>query len=140
MAGGETIVPVAIREVLGASSAISVQQLIVYVPDKDRNGEYIQDIDAWIEYGLEVLSKIGGGATAILDVLGAWLNPETDKLIREETSILYTYVIAEEFSEHLPKLRAFLHEFGSATNQGEVLFHWDGVAYRIVKFDEDEET
>src|SRR5215469_4094661 len=33
------------------------------------------------------------------------------------------------------EIRAFLHEFGSATEQGEVMVHFGGVTYRITEFD-----
>ncbi len=120
---------------VGATSSVSVQQLAIYIPDTDRDGNEITDHEAWVSQALELLSMIGGGASAFEDVLGAWLNPETKVLIREYTTIVYSYVKPQSFIDKLPELRAFLHEFGRQTNQGEVLFHWDGAAYSIVTFD-----
>jgi len=126
-----------IKELFGASEAISVQQLSVYLPNCDKAGSEIEDEDMsiWIEEALRILSKIGGGASAVRDVLGAWLNPDNGELIREHTTIVYTYVDPEKLVDHVADLRAFIHQFGCDTNQGMMLFHLGGVAYRIVSFD-----
>ena len=70
-----------IRDLLGASEELSVQQLAVYLPDKDRNGNAF-DNQVWIDEALRSFSKVGGGASAIRDLAGAWLNPETGELQR----------------------------------------------------------
>jgi len=46
-----------------------------YVPNKDRNGTLISQ-EPWVEEALALLSRIGGGATAMPPVDGAWLNQE----------------------------------------------------------------
>ena len=126
-----------IKRLLGASEAVSVQQISIYLPDCDKTGSSIDDDDMgmWIEEALRILSKIGGGASAVRDVLGAWLNPENGELIREYTTIVYTYVDPEKLVDHLGSLKSFIHQFGRETNQGMMLLHFDGVAYRIVSFD-----
>src|SRR4051812_32364668 len=120
-----------IKELLGASEVVSVQQISIYLPDKDKDGRFIDDHEIWVDQGLEILSAIGGGASALQDVLGAWLNPENGQLIKETTTIVYTYIVADRLIDQIPRLRALLHEFGSSTNQGEVLFHVAGQACRI---------
>ena len=123
-----------IRDILGASEALSVQQLAVYLPDRDRDGN-VFDNQVWIEEALTSFSKVGGGASAIRDLTGAWLNPETGALIVEDTTLVYTYVLPEKLVAGIAEIRALLHEFGSSTNQGEVMVHFGGVTYRITEFD-----
>ena len=123
-----------VRDLLGASEELSVQQLAVYLPDKDRNGNSF-DNRVWRDEALRSFSKVGGGASAIRDLAGAWLNPETGELILENTALVYTYVLAEKFVQEIGEIRAFLHEFGSATDQGEVMVYFGGVTYRITQFD-----
>ena len=128
-----------IRDLLGASEELSVQQLAVYLPDKDRNGNSF-DNQVWIDEALRSFSKVGGGASAIRDLAGAWLNPETGELIVEKTTLVYTYVLPEKFVAEIGEIRAFLHEFGSSTDQGEVMVHFGGVTYRITEFDPPESS
>jgi hypothetical protein len=127
-----------IRDLLGASEGLSVQQLAIYIPNKDQHGNPIDDT-VWVDEALATFSRIGGGASAIKDLLGAWINPETGQLIREQTTLVYTYVIPEKFVNEIAELRALVHEFGLSTNQGEVLVHYGGVTYRVTKYDGDED-
>src|SRR5437868_10310752 len=120
----EGLGPLSIRDLLGAAEAISVQQLAIYIPDRDKNGAVLEDHTVWVDEALRILSDIGGGASAIEKLLGAWLNPETGILIRETTCLVYTYIVPEKFVEHIPELRAFLHEFGVSANQVEVMMHF----------------
>ena len=61
------------------------ERFSIYVPNKDRNGTLISQ-EPWVEEALALLSKIGGGATAMPPVEGAWLNEETGELIRSNSS------------------------------------------------------
>jgi hypothetical protein len=125
-----------IRDLFGASEALSVQLLAVYIPNKDKDGNEINR-DVWVQQALERFSAVGGGASAIKDMEGAWLNSETGQLILEDTNLVYTFILPEKFVEHIAELRALFHDFGRSTNQGEVMFHFGGVTYRITQFDED---
>lgn len=49
------------------------ERFSIYVPNKDRNGTSFSQ-EPWVEEALALLSKIGGGATAMPPVEGAWLN------------------------------------------------------------------
>jgi len=68
---------------------------------------------------------------------GTWLNPESKEIIWEKTTIMYTYVDPDSFEENVGLLRKFLHRFGRETNQGEVVFEFDGKFYRIRKYDQE---
>jgi len=83
---------------------------------------------------IRLLSEVNGGATAI-PVEGGWLNDE-GQIILEHPVIVYSFVTQpDEFLKQLPRLRAFLHQMGWETNQGEVAFEFDDRFYRIRQFD-----
>lgn len=125
-----------IAKILGAEEEdTSHQQLVLYIPDKDKHGKEIQNLSSWIDEALGVLKEMGGGATGMPPADGTWVNPETDSEIKERTRILYTYIYADKFEDNLTLLGDFLHRFGIETNQGEVVFEFAGRFYRIKKFD-----
>jgi hypothetical protein len=124
-----------LTEILGAIAESFVQQLVLYIPDKDKDGKPIDDIDKWIEEAQTILTAIGGGTTSYPPADGTWLNPENNKIVRERTKIIYTYIIPDKFECNLEALRVFLHKFGRETNQGEVVFEFDGVFYKIRNYD-----
>jgi len=122
-------------KMLGAHSVQTVQQLLLYIPDKDKNGKPIKAKSAWLKEAQSMMSKIGGGCTTYPSAVGAWLNPDTQKLIIEGTTLVYTYVLPQNFNQHKAALKAFVHAFGYETNQGEVIVFFAGDLYRITKFD-----
>jgi len=123
-----------LAELLGATEA-SVQQLTLYIPDKDKDGNQQKDLNKWIYEAQEVLTAIGGGTTSMPPADGTWLNPDSNETIREETKMIFTYIEPDRFEANLARLREFLHRFGRETNQGEVAFEFDGAFYRIKEFD-----
>jgi len=104
------------------------QRFAIYIPDKDKDGKGI-DQEKWLDRALRLLSEIGGGATAMPPVRGAWLNEETGTLIIEEPVVVYSFVKPVEFAKRLQDLNAFMNEMGRETNQGEIAFEFDGVLY-----------
>lgn len=124
-----------VGQAIGADDGAAIQCLTLYIPSQDRNGVAF-DQGPWVEEALKLLSAIGGGATALPPVDGAWLNPETQELIREKVVLAYTYVDAEKFVVMLPALRAFLHRLGRETDQGETVFEFDDRLYKIRTYDQ----
>jgi len=122
-------------KVLGTEEAPSTQQLVLYIPNKDKDGKQIKHLNRWLKEAREVLTKIGGGATAFPPADGTWLNPKTNRTIWEKTTIIYTYIYSDKFEENIRLFREFLHRFGRETNQGEIVFEFDGRFYRILKYD-----
>jgi hypothetical protein len=53
----------------------------------------------------------------------------------EQTKLIYTYVDPEKLKGNMSRLRGFLHRFGRETNQGEVVFEFDGWLWTIDKYD-----
>ncbi len=123
-----------VQQALGASGGALNLLVTLYVPTRNRDGDPIGDAAAWLEEGLELLSEAGGGATAML-AEGAWLNPDSDALIREAVHLVYAYVAPQAFELALPNLREYLHRLGRETDQGEVVLEISGRLYRIQQFD-----
>jgi hypothetical protein len=123
-----------LREELGATEEPSAQRLTLYVPDKDREGELIADHAGWCRKAQQLLTEIGGGATAFPPVDGTWRKPDGGDLW-EQTRIIYTYINPDRLAANMSRLRAFLHRFGRDTNQGQVVFEFDGWFWSIDKYD-----
>ena len=61
-------------ESIGSSTGISVQQLTLYIPNKDQNNREIGNQRMWVLEAAELLSEIGGGFTILPPVEGGWVN------------------------------------------------------------------
>lgn len=89
-----------------------------------------------------MLTVIGGGANIMPPVDGSWLKSPIDDIedlkdediVWEKTRMIYTYIKSDKFKKNLKQLREFLHRFGRKTNQGEVVFEFDGRFFRICKY------
>lgn len=124
---------------LGATGEPIAQRLTLYIPDKDCVGRQIDDHAKWTSEAQGLLTEIGDGATAFPPVEGTWRKPDGSDLW-EQTKIIYTYIHPDKFAANLQRLRAFLHRFGRVTNQGEVVFEFDGWFWTIDKFDQPAEV
>lgn len=138
----DDILEINIKEILGASILPSSQQLVLYIPNKDKEGNKIKQLSKWIKEAKRVLSIIGGGQTAMPPADGTWLQKDIssikelkdEDIVWEKTIIMYTYIYPDKFEKNLNSLREFLHRFGRETNQGEVVFEFDGEFFRIQKY------
>jgi hypothetical protein len=135
-----------LAEVLGAKKEPSVQQLTLYIPNKDKDGGKIKRLRVWIKEAKKLLTIIGEGSTTMPPADGTWLKNQDIKTMKglrdedilwEKTTVMYTYIYPDRFEdqENLSSLREFLHRFGRETNQGEVVFEYDGKFYRIDEYD-----
>ena len=140
----DEIAEIDLAKILGTLKESSVQQLVLYIPNKDKGGKEIKHFQDWIKDAQKILTIIGEGATTMPPADGTWLKEKIvkkiDKLkdedmLWEKTIIIYTYISADRLEENLKSLREFLHRFGRETNQGEVVFEFDGKFYRIQKYD-----
>jgi hypothetical protein len=121
-------------DAVGAAENGSIQRLTLYIPSRDRDGVAF-DPSPWIEEALMLLSRIGGGATAMPPADGAWLDPDRDTLVREKVVLAYTFIDPDRFEAMLPELRRFLHRLGRETRQGEVVCEFEGVLFKIRDYD-----
>ena len=127
-----------LAETLGVSASTSVQQLTLYIPNKDRENDEIGNQRKWVLEAAEILAEIGGGFTILPPVEGGWVNENGD-VIWEHPVLLYTYIKPVPFLNALPRLREFLHRLGRETNQGEVAIELLGEFHRISDFDQPQE-
>jgi hypothetical protein len=54
-----------LSKLLGAIEEPSFQRLTLYIPASDKNGKEIRKLKEWLEKAREILTAIGGGATAL---------------------------------------------------------------------------
>ncbi len=119
---------------LGATEEPSPQRLTLYIPNRDCIGGLITDHQQWTREAQGLLTEIGGGATSFPPVDGTWRKPDGTDLW-EQTTIIYTFVDPDKLAANMVQLREFLHRFGRETNQGEVVFEFDGWFWTIAKYD-----
>lgn len=132
MESDEPDIEIDLAEEFGAHRVES-QRFSIYVPNKDRNGAEI-DQAGWVDRFVRLLSEIGGGATIMPPVDGAWMNEETGDLIFEQPRIVYSFVRPAAFQDRLQDLVDLVKEMGRETNQGEVVFEFDGDFFVIDDF------
>ncbi len=126
--------PVNLIEALGAAEEATQDRVTIYVPSRDRNGNPV-NFESWVITALQLLSRIGGGATRMPAAQGAWLNPDTSALIIEDVTLVYSYVDGDALAARLADIRRFLHEMGRALGQGEVVIEVNENFYKIRDFD-----
>ena len=139
----DDIIEINLKELLGAEKEPSIQQLTLYIPNKDKAGEEIKGLHTWIKEARKVLTIIGGGSTTMPPADGTWLKKSVDSIkdlksediVWEKTTMIYTYVYPDRLKKNLKLLREFLHRFGYRTNQGEVSIEFAGRFYKIRKYD-----
>ena len=135
----EDIVELDLAAELGSTGTFSIQQLTLYIPQRDSVHREIEDQRRWVEEAAGLLADIGGGFTILPPVEGGWMN-QNHEIVWENTVLIYSYVDPDRLMSELPRLRAFLHKLGRETNQGEVAVEFDGEFHLISKFDAAEEN
>lgn len=123
-----------VAQAMGADDGVSVQTLMLYIPDRDQEGNAITDQRTWVMGAARLLATIGGGVTIMPPVDGGWVN-RNGEIIWEKPVLVYTHIVPSKFTKAMPALRKFLHTMGRETRQGEVAFELDNRFYRIHKFD-----
>jgi len=139
----DDILELKLEEILGAIDEPSVQQLTLYIPNKDKDGRIIKNLEGWIREAQNVLTIIGRGSTTLPPADGTWLKKDVynikelkdEYILKEKTTLVYAYIDPDRFEKNFKSLRAFLHRFGRETNQGEVPFEFYGKFYRIREYD-----
>lgn len=123
---------------IGSSDSFSIQQLTLYIPQKDKHDNELSDQRRWVEEAAKILADIGGGCTILPPVEGVWKSPE-GKLIWEKPILMYSYVDPDKLVSQLARLRSFLHKLGRETEQGQVAFEFDGEFHLISEYDPEED-
>ncbi|MBJ7533308.1 hypothetical protein JDN40_04195 [Rhodomicrobium vannielii ATCC 17100] len=116
---------------LRASHRIPARRFIIYLPDNNRYGERIDNIEDWVREACLLLTRINGGATRLAPAQGLWLNEEDNRLITETTHIVFSCVTGTAFLQNLELIRAFIARFSRETSQESVAVEFDGSIYFI---------
>jgi hypothetical protein len=121
--------PIDLATAFGAAESAAIERLVFYIPSRDQ--KVIEfDPAPWVEEALMLLSDIGGSATALPPVDGAWQNPDTGHLVREKIVLVYSYVDGGKFETSIARIREFLHRMGRETDQGEIVCEFDDRLYK----------
>lgn len=116
---------------IGLGTATYLRRLALYLPEKDRNGETVADIEAWITEACILLAKLNGGVTRLPPARGMWLDSENGGLIEETTHIVFSYISEGDFMQHLDVVRNFIERFRTIANQDAVAVEFDGQLHLV---------
>ena len=126
-------VAVNLIEAFGAAEQATQDRITIYIPSRDRDGKSV-DFEVWVAKALELLSQVGGGATRMPPAQGAWLNPETQALIVEDVTLVYSYVDGDALAARLSDVRQLMHGMGRTLNQGGVVVEVNETFCKISRF------
>jgi hypothetical protein len=117
---------VELKDVLGATGEASAQRFSLYLPEKDRDGAPVPRHDEWVEAAMTIFADVNGGATRLPTAQGIW-KPETGAVVREATSVVYSFIRdTGTFEAGLERLARFIHTFGKHAKQGELMVEFAG--------------
>lgn len=100
----------------GNAYSIDAHRFAIYIPERNRLAEPVQNIDYWVREAAYVLTTITGGATRMAQATGMWLSKDQSLLIEEPTHIVYTFFDPQEFLASIELVRDFIFRFGRETN------------------------
>ena len=125
-----------IGRTLGATHPVGASQVVVFIPDHNRDGDSI-DQQSWVDETLNVMGSLFRGATAFPPGRGVWRDDEAGgRLLKEQTVMVVSYVAPNLLtSGSLKRLREFLHHFGREARQGEVGIVINSKYYGISRYD-----
>ncbi|HEX9965282.1 MAG TPA: hypothetical protein VGB04_09910 [Allosphingosinicella sp.] len=116
-----------LAKILGAAQAASLQRFSLYLPDSDREGRPVPQLEQWIEAAMLIFAEVNGGATRLPLAQGIWKPEDGGATVREATTIVYSFIRdTERFEGGIERLAAFIHTFGKHANQGEVMVEFSG--------------
>jgi hypothetical protein len=116
-----------LKTALGATSGASATKFSLYIPDRDRDGKLVEGLELWKAAAMNLFAEVNGGATLLPPAQGIWKPEGGGEIVREATSIVYSFIRDEkQFSRGLKRLAAFIHTFGKHANQGEVMVEFSG--------------
>jgi hypothetical protein len=121
----------AMRAALGAYRSEHQRRFTIYLPDKTSSGAPVEEWHTWIRRASQLLADINGGMTRLPAAAGMWRNKTINRAIEERTVLVYSFIDPSRFFDRLPEVREFLHRFGRAAEQQEVLVEYGAAAYWI---------
>ncbi|HEX8642373.1 MAG TPA: hypothetical protein VF702_00495 [Allosphingosinicella sp.] len=116
-----------LKEALGAREGATATRFALYLPDSDRRGDPVPDLERWKEAAMALFADVNGGATLLPPAQGIWKPDDGGATVREATSVVYSFIRNQErFERGLKRLAAFIHSFGKHAEQGEVMVEFSG--------------
>jgi len=129
-----------LHEALGAGPPAGVDQVTLFVPSVDRDGEPI-DQTYWTDQALSTFGRLFRGATAFPPGRGVWRDDNRDGgLVYDYTQMVMSYVASGTFDDEdvLKGLKELLCRMGRQANQGEVGVVIGGTYFGIVDYGQGE--
>ena len=115
---------------LGAT-LIADQKISIYVPNKDKDGNFI-DQYMWVNQAVAILTEIGGGATSLSPAIGRGKYGVGDEIVESETVIVYTYFNPAYVSDGMiGRLKDFFVNMGKDCNLDIIFFDYQNKFYRL---------
>jgi hypothetical protein len=114
-------------QALGASNLASLQRFALYLPDRDRDGIPVPQLEKWIGAAMALFANVNGGATRLPTAQGLWKPEDGSAEVREATVVVYSFIRdTARFHANIGRLAAFTHSFGKHAKQGEVMVEFSG--------------
>ena len=107
----------------------TVKRLALYLPERDRIGNRVNDIEQWVDQAIILLCNLNGGATRLPPAEGVWLVEATGETIRETVHAVYSLVKPQAYLMQRAFIYDFLEKFGKGANQDTVAMEFDGRMY-----------
>jgi hypothetical protein len=119
--------PVDLQTALGATTGASATRFSLYLPDSDRDGQPVPQLEQWIDVAMALFADINGGATRLPVAQGIWKPDRGGEVVREATNVVYSYIGQQRiFEANLDRLVRLIHSFGKHAKQGEVMVEFSG--------------
>jgi hypothetical protein len=112
-----------------AAQKMTARRFVMYLPDNNRYGEHIENIETWVREACLLLAKLNGGVTRLAPSQGLWFNESDNCLICETTHIVFSCVSVPEFLHKFGLVRSFLARFARETDQDSIAVEFDGTIY-----------
>ena len=112
-------------------AGIPARRFVMYLPDADRLGYRIPNIEEWVREACLLLVRLNGGATRLPPAQGLWFNEADQCLVSETTHIVFSCVTGGAFFQQLHLVRSFIERFAKESNQDSVAIEFDGSIFFI---------
>jgi hypothetical protein len=106
---------------LRSSEAPSLQKFSIYIPNKRKNREDIDDIGDWVDAAAHILTEINGGSTQQAVAKGSWKSHDGEIML-DDVVVVYSFIrYPDAFEGRFSEISSFLHHFGTECEQESVL-------------------
>lgn len=106
-----------LSEAFGAQEYPNRIEVVVFVPDQTKDGDYVDAHPAWVERITKELAAAAGGTSVYSAVAGTWVDPLTGRLIAENTTVIRAYASAAAWWACSAGIRQTLAQFRREADQ-----------------------